>query len=112
MDQPNTATTVPIIDSSEKKSSKAWIYVVILILILVVSFGSYKFLIMKSVTGSNQVAKNLPTVTPTPNPDIPTNNSNDQLDKDTQAIESNTTNLTNDLNNIDQGLNDQSVNLN
>jgi len=102
----------PVIDLPEKKSSnKPFIYVAIAIVILLLALGVYNFFAGSSGKTNNQVETISTSPTSTPSADLPTNNDNEQLGEDVKAIDTQTADLDNDLNNIDQGLNDQAVNL-
>lgn len=101
----------PVIDLPEKKSSnKPFIYVAIAIVVLLLALGVYIFFAGSGKT-NNQVETISTSPTSTPSADLPTNNDNKQLGEDVKAIDTQTADLDNDLNNIDQGLNDQAVNL-
>jgi hypothetical protein len=111
MSEPLETPVPPVIDSLERKSSvKPLVYTVILIIILILALVGYK-LFGTSTKTNNQIVNVQTTPTQVTNQDAVTNNNNKQLIKDTQVIDTQTTNLDSDLKNIDQGLNDQAVNL-
>jgi uncharacterized protein HemX len=100
----------PVMEPVNKKSSKKpLLYVIIFIVILALAYGAYSFFAIKTVKTNTQITN--ASTTTTTSVDLPTNNSDSQLDKDINILGVQTTNLENDLNSIDQGLNDQAVNL-
>lgn len=113
---PEQAPQVPLETAQpEQKSFKMLLlYLLIIVAIFGLIYGGYSLFAGKTIT-NNQITtvQTTPSLTPVPtvNPDLPTNNSDSQLNDDINAIDTKTSALENDLTNIDQGLNDQAVNL-
>ncbi|OGH08202.1 MAG: hypothetical protein A2152_00580 [Candidatus Levybacteria bacterium RBG_16_35_6] len=105
------SATPPVVGSTEKKSNKPVIYAVIALVVILLIVGGYRYLAGSKDKINNQITNLNSTPTQAPSQDLPTNNSNDELDSDVGVIDTQTTNLDSDLNAIDQGFNDQAVNL-
>jgi flagellar basal body-associated protein FliL len=100
-----------------KKSSSMWIVVIIVVLLILAVAGWYLYQSMYKTTDltyQNSSQEQAPTATPTitPTPTVGAVKSGDtQLDQQSDAIDANMMKLDTDVNNVDKGLNDTSVDL-
>lgn len=107
--QPNGET--PIIEVSEKKSSKKGIIIGFILLLILIPLAVLGFQYFGNSSNKSEIVVNQK-ITPSPIPSSPVVDVSDtQIDKDVKVLNDGLTNLDSSLNSVEQGLNDQPDNL-
>lgn len=116
--QPTPTPEVPqnqnVVVSEESSSKKPLI--IIFIIILLLGIGAFYYFMVRqennpanNIKPTNQVAQPVVTAFSSPTPTVNLDSSDTQLDKDIQAINDKVNNLATDVNNVQSGLNDKTL---
>lgn len=109
--QAQSTVDTPVVEISEKKSSKKGIVIGFILLLILIPLAVLGFQYFGNSSNKSEIVVNQK-ITPSPIPSSPVVDVSDtQIDKDAKALDDGLTNLDSSLNSIEQGLNDQPDNL-